>query len=238
MNETLADLDPLTRLLFIGLWTIADKAGRLEDRPRRIQTLCLPYDQANVDSCLNQLQTNGFIVRYLVKNRAYIQVVNWGRHQRPHHKEIESIIPEPTKKDVKNEKVIHAKAKHESSMDQHQANEIASSPLIPDTLNLIPDTLGERSKQNLSPPIVKIPKPKTGTVLPEDWVLPKDWEVWTGENCPLVDPITTAQEFKDWARGNSNRAIARKADWFATWRNWCRRDNEKYTTQEKWQKSK
>ena len=36
-NEILGDLPPLTRLLFIGLWGIADREGRLEDRPKRIK---------------------------------------------------------------------------------------------------------------------------------------------------------------------------------------------------------
>lgn len=35
MNDELAEIDPLGRLLFIGLWTIADREGRLEDRPAR-----------------------------------------------------------------------------------------------------------------------------------------------------------------------------------------------------------
>jgi len=33
-NEHLAELSAGTRLLFIGLWTIADKNGKLEDRPK------------------------------------------------------------------------------------------------------------------------------------------------------------------------------------------------------------
>lgn len=81
-------------------------------------------------------------------------------------------------------------------------------------------------------------KPKNGKTLPEGWTLPDDWKVWTEENCPLVDAISTAAEFRDWALGNSNRAVGRKANWFATWRNWCRRDNERYKAQEQWQKDK
>lgn len=77
-----------------------------------------------------------------------------------------------------------------------------------------------------------------GKTLSKDWTLPEEWKTWTEEKCPLVDPEGTADTFKDWALGNANRAIARKADWFATWKNWCRRDNEKYEEQAKWQKRK
>lgn len=36
-NEVLADMPALVRLLFAGLWTIADRDGRLEDRARRLR---------------------------------------------------------------------------------------------------------------------------------------------------------------------------------------------------------
>ena len=36
-NELLGDADPIISLLFIGLWTIADKEGRLENRPKKIR---------------------------------------------------------------------------------------------------------------------------------------------------------------------------------------------------------
>ena len=47
-NDKLAELHPLGRLLFAGLWTIADREGRLEDRPKRIKTdVSLPYITAD-----------------------------------------------------------------------------------------------------------------------------------------------------------------------------------------------
>ena len=36
-DEDLADLPPLTRLFFQGLWPMADRDGRLENRPRLIK---------------------------------------------------------------------------------------------------------------------------------------------------------------------------------------------------------
>ena len=37
MNENLAECDPLARILFVGLWTLADRDGRLEDRPKPLR---------------------------------------------------------------------------------------------------------------------------------------------------------------------------------------------------------
>lgn len=97
LDEELAECDPLARLLFAGLWTIADRRGRLEDRPRRIKVETLPYDDCDVDALLDQLQTHGFIVRYEADGRRYIAIPTWEKHQSPHLKETESTIPAPDK---------------------------------------------------------------------------------------------------------------------------------------------
>ncbi|HGL4641597.1 TPA: hypothetical protein ACKFAW_004883, partial [Enterobacter hormaechei] len=63
-NEDLAELDPLARLLFIYLWMLADREGRLEDRPKRIKAEALPYDNVDADLMLDDLAKAGFIHRY------------------------------------------------------------------------------------------------------------------------------------------------------------------------------
>ena len=93
LNEKLAEVEPLGRLLFAGLWTIADKRGRVEDRPRRIQAELLPYDDCDVDNLLNELSTGGFIHRYIVNGERYIEIVNFEKHQHCPGSEAESTIP-------------------------------------------------------------------------------------------------------------------------------------------------
>lgn len=94
-NDQLAEVDPLGRLLFAGLWCHADRAGRLEDRPRKIKAEVLPYDDCDVDALLNDLQSRQFIVRYEVAGTRYIQVVTFSKHQTPNIKEVDSTIPAP-----------------------------------------------------------------------------------------------------------------------------------------------
>lgn len=94
-NEYLAELEPLARILFIGLWCYADREGRLEDRPKRIKSDILPYDNCNVNKLLNSLVASPekFIVRYIVDGKSYIQINNFLKHQNPHIHELPSIIP-------------------------------------------------------------------------------------------------------------------------------------------------
>jgi hypothetical protein len=54
-NDKLAELGPWHRLLFAGLWTLADSAGRMEDRPKRIKGQLFPFDDVDVDAMLNDL---------------------------------------------------------------------------------------------------------------------------------------------------------------------------------------
>lgn len=95
-NEELAELPFQARLLFIYTWMLADREGRLDDRPKRIGAQALPYDrEVNVDELLTLLQRRGFIERYEVDGSKYIQINGFTKHQMPHHKEVESIIPPP-----------------------------------------------------------------------------------------------------------------------------------------------
>lgn len=94
-NEQLAELPMAARLLFAGLWCLADRAGRLEDRPRRIKAELFPYDDLDIEPLLQALADHGFIVRYAVDGARYIQVTNFTKHQSPHPREAASEIPPP-----------------------------------------------------------------------------------------------------------------------------------------------
>jgi hypothetical protein len=92
-NDVLGELPPLARLLFAGLWTLCDRDGRCEDRPKKIKAEVLPYDECGADALLSQLAHAGFIDRYEAEGRRVIQVVKWDKHQNPHVKEAPSTLP-------------------------------------------------------------------------------------------------------------------------------------------------
>ena len=99
-NEHLVELDPKTRLLFVGLWLMADRDGRLEDRPKKVKMQVFPADNWDVDLMLNQLAGCGLIVRYEVDSAKYIAIPAWSKHQNPHVKEKVSTIPAPDKNSI------------------------------------------------------------------------------------------------------------------------------------------
>src|SRR6266852_5199602 len=97
LNEDLAELPPLVRLLYAGLWTIADREGRLEDRPKRIKNAVLPYDKLDVDAALTKLQDSKFVVRYEAQGGRYVWIPAFRKHQNPHHREPPSTNPAPNR---------------------------------------------------------------------------------------------------------------------------------------------
>jgi len=98
-NEELCALGPHAYILFTGLWMLADREGRLEDRPKRIKAMVMPlWDEVPwqaVDNLLDKLSESRFIHRYDVGGTRYIQITKWHLHQRPHQRETRSEIPRP-----------------------------------------------------------------------------------------------------------------------------------------------
>ncbi len=63
-----------------------------------------------------------------------------------------------------------------------------------------------------------------GSRLPDDWQLPDDWRQWAEVNFPAWPRervATEADTFRDYWHATAG-AKARKVNWQATWRNWCR----------------
>lgn len=206
-NEELVELPFSTRLLFIGLWTVADKAGRMEDKPKRIKMNLFPADDIDIDKALDELQASGFLIRYEHDSARYIQVLAFSKHQNPHKDEKASIIPSPH---MDEQSTVEAPC-------LHSANPADSLNLIPDTGLLIPD----------SPIPEKETKSKasaSGSRLPADW-RPNSADI---EYCKTERPdlrvSAVAQNFYDYWIAKAGKD-GRKADWSATWRSWVRKES-------------
>lgn len=87
-NEQLISLSPLHRILFEGLWCMADWKGRLEDRPGKLKIEILPGDQCDVNQMLDDLAAaDHLIIRYQTGDQRLIQITNFEKHQHISDKE-------------------------------------------------------------------------------------------------------------------------------------------------------
>lgn len=132
-NEILGVIDPLYTILFAGLWCLADREGRLEDRPLRIKAEIFPYREIpDFNGYLTELERLEFICRYTVENIRYIEVVNFKRHQNPHKTEKASTIPENTKK---SDSCVLTVKQPLNNGEITEAARLIPDSLIPDSLN-------------------------------------------------------------------------------------------------------
>jgi hypothetical protein len=94
-DAELEDCSIPARWLFPALWMLADRDGRLQDNPRQIKREVCPCDDLDINELLAELHIAGVIIRYQVNGGSYIAVVNFHKHQSPHHKEPSFNYPPP-----------------------------------------------------------------------------------------------------------------------------------------------
>lgn len=175
-NELLGSLPDSVRLLFIGLWCLADRKGKLEDRPERIRHAIFGYGKTTgkeVDQNLEKLKESGFIRRYQVQNLAFILIANFNNHQTPHPHEKPSKIPDPvTSRDMS----LHV-------------IECQADILNPDILNppIVPQTGDE-----IVSSVPKETTPEAGAPTPHDLI--ELWNLKAHPNLPRVRDLTETRK--------------------------------------------
>jgi hypothetical protein len=96
--------EPMARLLFIGLWGMADKNGVCEWHPDEAAVRLFPYDGLTIskmEALCAQLVTHGLIERYRYEGDEFLYVRNFSKHQVLHHTEKNSTrVNGPTPKDL------------------------------------------------------------------------------------------------------------------------------------------
>lgn len=203
-NEDLAETSYPARFLFQGLWCMADREGRLEDRPKRIQAELFPYDhQVDIEGLLQELESKrepdgspAFIMRYKVGSACYIQVVNFARHQHPHIHEPESTMPAP----------CEHRASTVQAPDEHRTGPADSLLLNPDPLLLTPHSNGRKASTRGS---------KARQPLPDDAAqsFAAFWAVYPKR-------VAKAEAERAWATmtaADRSAALAAAPGWVARW---------------------
>lgn len=147
-NEHLANVSAHARLLFVGLWCMADVKGRMEYRPARIRAELFPYESVDMETLLDELASSPerFIICYEVDGSHYLEIPNFSKHQNPHKKEKDSgsSIPAP-RGDLQKRpgnpgtRPGNSGAGNVPDPIQHPTGPADSLLLIPDSLTLKPE---------------------------------------------------------------------------------------------------
>jgi hypothetical protein len=82
LDDRLAELSPLERLAFIGMWTIANDEGTIWNRPKRLKAQILPYDDCDFESIVNNLAKERFIAFFGGEAEdMFISIIDFEFHQ-------------------------------------------------------------------------------------------------------------------------------------------------------------
>lgn len=199
-DEDIADMPPLLRLLFVGMWCQADKAGRMKDKPRTIQAQVLPFDDVDIDASLNELARRGFIFRYTIDGTGYIQIRTWAKHQNPHHTERDSDLPSVVESEQLEQEPLN------NGADTVRARSTPNRVPFPCPMSHDPETMTKK------PTVARFNKPTVGDV-----------ERYCKDKSLGID----ARQFVDYYEANGWK-VGRNPmkDWQAAVRQWSRRHAE------------
>lgn len=204
------------RLCFIGMWTIADREGRLEDRPARMKAQIFPYDDdiapSDISGFIDKLEQGGFLSRYSVDGKRLIWIRSFTRHQHFHKDEQGSKLPEPTE-DIKIHRAstVQAPQLHRSCTPTSTSTSTSTS-----TCDLRHTASGEIAPQ--SQPAAKRRRPNQKTGCPDLFEPSDHMKEWASSVGPNLDLKEETEKFLDFHRSRGNSF----SDWDASWRNWIR----------------
>lgn len=203
-NEHLAECSPEARLLFPGLWMLADREGRIEWRPKRIRAEIFPFDNFDVPCLVGELAERGFVAMYESGGRKYLQIVNFAKHQKPHHKEVASEIPAP--EFMVESSMAQAWLNDEPCLPQASTMQNASCPTdsgfrIPDSGLLIPDSEPRKPKSDETPVVLEFPTDGT----PKSWQLRQSLVDELSESFPSLDVASECRQALAWVLADLKR---------------------------------
>lgn len=95
-DPMMASLDPMVRLLYVGLWCYVDDEGRGEWLPKQIEGAIFPFEDVDIHALLEQLVRSARIVRYTDGDREFFHIPTFSEYQKPNRK-YDSRLPDPSK---------------------------------------------------------------------------------------------------------------------------------------------
>ena len=141
-DEKLSLLDPLTRLTFLGLVSMADDYGRVLDNTKIIEAYVFPNSSDTVREALANLSRISRIRRGKASNgQSVIEIVNWDRHQKVDKPNPKSALPKIASECGNSA----AKAEFENDSREPRDEFATNSRLLPTTNDLRPTTKELRS---------------------------------------------------------------------------------------------
>jgi hypothetical protein len=238
-DEAFAQLSDAAQILWIGIWTEADDQGVFEWKPTTLKMRLKPASTTPVEPILAELVRLDCIRKYDLDGKSYGAVRNFARWQRPKRPNVVHHVPpelrfylgltsaNPEQEAVKGGVSSELKPVQGGGSSPKEA---VKDPPVP-TMSEIPIQMKEEGGKRKEVGGTQEPSLREGRAheavatrgqrLPENWTPgTKGWEYATKQG---LNPKPVWEKFRDHWRAKAG-ADARKVDWQAAWRNWCRNE--------------
>ena len=185
------------RLLFIAALNFADDEGGLDRSAKQLKAQAFPYDNIDCEPLVQELLSVGLLIEYEVGGDKYLHIKNFRKHQR---------IDKPQKARI--------------PVYENSENVPRTLPDPSETIQRPKGREGKGIEGKKKEREARAPRSALATRLPTDFGLTPERRAIA--EIEKSDPDREFATFTDHWRSASG-ANARKHDWDATWRNWCRR---------------
>ena len=226
-SPSTASAGPWARILFMGMWCMADDWGVGPANPKELAASIFPNDDQwtskELPSLCKEVADSYGVVFYTHRGRPYFQIPTWEDHQitqrrakrrYPTADDPESVLDQASPELPSIRKELPCVDKEKSSSEQGNRG------------------TGEQGSRGASG------KPKTppATRIPDNFTVTPEMKDWATQKVPGLNIEWATEGFIDYWRSATKNAV--KKDWPATWRGWMRRNFEdgKLGPQQ-WQKS-
>lgn len=212
------------RMLYMGLWNLADEAGRCRGGVRYIKGQIFPYDDDltadRVDALLCELASASKVLRYRVGDDHYLFLPNLARHQPLQPDKTPSKLPEPP--DLQEEAI-----QNNSGIVQEDKEDLGLFYCSSSSISLLgAEEVSGETPDRTAADAVDAKKTKRrrnaandGTRVPEDFAITAHLRAWAAEKVPGVDlELQTIKFVNHWSNKLGKDAL--KLDWNRAWQNW------------------
>lgn len=219
-DEKLAPMRPIERLVFLGLISMADDAGRLVDSIKAIDGFVFPMTEDSSKASIESLNRLGRIVRYKSESGQHlIQITNWKTHQKVVNPS-SYVLPAPKLRQHKIESI--------ESLNKSSASDLlpTTNDLLPTTLDLGPTTndqeipsessadVRDAKSTNHESPLLLI-FPTNGN--PKSWELRESFRCEMQELFPQLDVMVEFRKALAWVKTKRRKTSRGMPAFLSSW---------------------
>lgn len=209
-SDRFGECSTSARLLFVASLNFADDAGNLDRSARQLKAQTLPYDDVDPEPLVEELLLAGLFIEYKVSDKLYLHIKNFELHQKIDRPSKSRLPVYDTSLRTRRTLVECSTSPRQKNLAEGKGREGKGSWKGEDR---------EGMQGEIEPRATR----STASRLPEEWILTEERKAIAEKEG--ADAVRTFANFVDYWKSAGGQK-ARKHDWDAAWRIWCRREGD------------